>query len=149
MWKSVLKGDAEIDLTKVDTTRDMSEFDDETQGGVRKVMYDYQQKLQGKPTSDEQVPDKLCVCVLSARLALPKMSSFLCIDRCPCQALLLLVLPNLRWALESDVPLLVLPENAVNAGEGVGCRGIAVQRLAFRPVQGQYWRELIHATFSG
>ena len=52
---SVLEGDTEIDKTKVDTTRDISEFDEQTQSDFQHVMYDHHQKLQGKPTSQEMV----------------------------------------------------------------------------------------------
>lgn len=52
-WTTVLEGDTEIDKTKVDTTRDISEFDEQTQSDFQHVMYDHHQKLQGKPTSQE------------------------------------------------------------------------------------------------
>ncbi|KAJ7381978.1 protein localization to pericentriolar material [Desmophyllum pertusum] len=52
-WTAVLEGDAEIDKTKVDTTRDISDFDEQTQSDFHHVMYDHRQKLQGKPTSQE------------------------------------------------------------------------------------------------
>lgn len=55
MWKSVLKGEPEIDLTKVDTTRNMEDFDPETQAAIQRVTYDHHQKLQGKPTSQQKV----------------------------------------------------------------------------------------------
>lgn len=55
MWKSVLKGEPEIDLTKVDTTRNMEDFDPETQAAIQRVQYDHHQKLQGKPTSQQKV----------------------------------------------------------------------------------------------
>ena len=54
-WTAVLEGDAEIDKTKVDTTRDISDFDEQTQSDFEHVMYDHRQKLQGKPTSQELV----------------------------------------------------------------------------------------------
>jgi len=54
-WTAVLEGDAEIDKTKVDTTRDISDFDEQTQSDFQHVMYDHHQKLQGKPTSQELV----------------------------------------------------------------------------------------------
>ena len=54
MWKSVLKGEPEIDLTKVDTTRNMEDFDPETQAAIQRVTYDHHQKLQGKPTSQQK-----------------------------------------------------------------------------------------------
>ena len=55
MWKSVLMGESEIDLSKVDTTRDISEFDPECQAAIQRVSYDQHLKRQGKPTSSEKV----------------------------------------------------------------------------------------------
>lgn len=52
-WKCVLEGDEEIDTTKVESTRSMEEYDGETQGAIRKIMFDQTQKVQGKPTSDQ------------------------------------------------------------------------------------------------
>merc|ERR1719189_2589696 len=52
-WKCVLEGDQEIDTTKVESTRGMEEYDGETQGAIRKIMFDQCQKLQGKPSSDQ------------------------------------------------------------------------------------------------
>jgi len=49
----VVEGDPEIDTTKVESTRKMEEYDGETQGAIRKIMFDQNQKLQGKPTSDQ------------------------------------------------------------------------------------------------
>lgn len=40
IWKTVIKGDEEIDTTKVDNSKKLEEFDDETQGALRKVMYE-------------------------------------------------------------------------------------------------------------
>lgn len=54
-WTAVLEGDTEIDKSKVDTTRDISDFDEQTQSDFEHVMYDHHQKLQGKPTSQEKV----------------------------------------------------------------------------------------------
>ena len=59
MWKSVFEGEEGIDLTKVDTTRDISEFDPETQAAIQKASYDNHLKMLGKPTSQE----KVSVCV--------------------------------------------------------------------------------------
>jgi len=53
-WTALLEGEQEIDKTKLDTTKDISEFDEQTQADFQKVMYDHHQKLQGKPTSEEQ-----------------------------------------------------------------------------------------------
>ena len=52
-WKSVLEGDEQIDTTKVDSTRSMYDYDDETQGAIRKIVFDEHQKRKGQPTSDE------------------------------------------------------------------------------------------------
>lgn len=55
MWKSVLEGEVSIDLSKVDTTRDISEFDPECQAAIQKVTYDEHLKRLGKPTSGQTV----------------------------------------------------------------------------------------------
>ena len=55
MWKSVLEGEEGIDLTKVDTTRDISEFDPECQAAIQRVTYDHHMKMLGKPTSGQAV----------------------------------------------------------------------------------------------
>merc|ERR1712151_809480 len=52
-WKCVLEGDPEIDTTKVESTRSMEEYDGETQGAIRKIMFDQNQKVMGKATSDQ------------------------------------------------------------------------------------------------
>ena len=54
IWKTVLKGDSEIDVTKVDNSKKMSEFDDETQGALRKVVYEQNRKRMGLPTTEEE-----------------------------------------------------------------------------------------------
>ena len=54
-WTCVIKGDEEIDKSKIDTTRNISEFDEQTQTDYNRVMFDHQQKLMGKPTSQEMV----------------------------------------------------------------------------------------------
>ncbi|CAM9771759.1 unnamed protein product, partial [Sphacelaria rigidula] len=38
-WGSVVKGDPEIDTSKVDSTARIGEFDEETQGTIRKIMF--------------------------------------------------------------------------------------------------------------
>ncbi|XP_068675149.1 nudC domain-containing protein 3-like [Montipora foliosa] len=58
-WTSVLDGDIEIDKTRVDTTRNISDFDEQTQSDFEHVMYDHHQKLQGKPTSQEKKTHEL------------------------------------------------------------------------------------------
>merc|ERR1719188_1225853 len=52
-WKCVIEGDSEIDTTKVESTRSMEEYDGETQGAIRKIMFDQSQKVMGKPPSDQ------------------------------------------------------------------------------------------------
>mmetsp|Transcript_51828 Transcript_51828/g.116870 ORF Transcript_51828/g.116870 Transcript_51828/m.116870 type:complete len:369 (+) Transcript_51828:119-1225(+) len=52
-WKCVLEGDEEIDTSKVESVRRMDEYDGETQGAIRKIMFDQNQKIQGKATSDQ------------------------------------------------------------------------------------------------
>ena len=54
-WTTVIEGDPEIDKTKVDSTRAITDFDEQTQCDYERVMFDHHQKLQGKPTSQEKV----------------------------------------------------------------------------------------------
>ena len=53
MWGCVIEGEKEIDLTKVEALRDMSELDSESQAAVNRVIFDQHQKMQGKPQSHE------------------------------------------------------------------------------------------------
>lgn len=74
MWKSVFEvctrttkriiydtnqGEEGIDLSKVDTTRSLSEFDEEAQAAIERVTFDHHMKMLGKPTSSEQASHKL------------------------------------------------------------------------------------------
>lgn len=43
----------------MDTSRDISEFDQEAQAAIQKVTYDHHMKMLGKPTSNEKVSYKL------------------------------------------------------------------------------------------
>eukprot|EP00300_Choanocystis_sp_HF-7_P010522 c16990_g1_i2.p3 GENE.c16990_g1_i2~~c16990_g1_i2.p3 ORF type:complete len:114 (+),score=30.55 c16990_g1_i2:602-943(+) len=52
-WKTILAGDAEIDTTKVDSTKNISDYDNETQAEIRRLMWDQEQKRKGLPTSEE------------------------------------------------------------------------------------------------
>ncbi|CEL98453.1 unnamed protein product [Vitrella brassicaformis CCMP3155] len=52
-WKCVIEGDPEIDPTKVESSKRIEDFDDETQGAIRKIVFDQNQKAQGLPTSDQ------------------------------------------------------------------------------------------------
>lgn len=52
-------GDDEIDTKKVDNSKKLDEFDNETQGHLRKVLYEQERKRQGLPTTDEEKQQKL------------------------------------------------------------------------------------------
>lgn len=57
IWKTIIKGDQEIDATQVDNSKDIGDFDDETQGALRKIVYEQKRKQMGLPSTEEQ--DKL------------------------------------------------------------------------------------------
>lgn len=44
IWKTVVQGDKEIDATKVENSKPLEDFDPETQGALRKIMYEQQRK---------------------------------------------------------------------------------------------------------
>lgn len=52
-WHNVLERDEKIDTELVDNRRHISDYDDATQGQIRKIMFDQQQYHKGGPTSDE------------------------------------------------------------------------------------------------
>ena len=54
IWGTVFKGDTEIDTSKVNNTKPLQEFDDQTQGAIRKIMYEQQRKQMGLPTTEEE-----------------------------------------------------------------------------------------------
>mmetsp|Transcript_17717 Transcript_17717/g.39784 ORF Transcript_17717/g.39784 Transcript_17717/m.39784 type:complete len:88 (+) Transcript_17717:1-264(+) len=54
-WKHVIEGHPEIDTTKVDSSQNISEYDETTQATIRKIMFDQKQKLLGQPTSEDLV----------------------------------------------------------------------------------------------
>lgn len=67
-WRSILKGEPEIDTTKVDSTRKINEYDEETQASIRKIMYEQQQKRLGL-MSQESDEDKAALMLEKAKLA--------------------------------------------------------------------------------
>lgn len=52
-WDSVIIGEPEIDTQQVDSTRAIEDYDEQTQGTIRKIMFDQDQKRKGLPTSDD------------------------------------------------------------------------------------------------
>jgi hypothetical protein len=54
IWKTVIVGDEEIDTSKVDNSKRIDEFDDETQGALRKIIYEQNRKNNGLPTTEEE-----------------------------------------------------------------------------------------------
>lgn len=47
-WASVVKGDPEIDTTQVDSTRRIDEYDEGTQGAIRKIVHEQRQRQQSE-----------------------------------------------------------------------------------------------------
>ena len=54
IWKTVIQGDQEIDTKNVDNSKNLEDFDHETQGHLRKVLYEQKRKQMGLPTTEEQ-----------------------------------------------------------------------------------------------
>lgn len=53
-WRSVVAaGHPAIDVTRVDSTQAVTDYDDETQAAIRRIMFDQAQKAAGRPTSEE------------------------------------------------------------------------------------------------
>ena len=54
IWKTVINGDDEIDPKSVDNTKNVEDFDLETQGHLQKVLYERNRKMNGLPTTEEE-----------------------------------------------------------------------------------------------
>ena len=52
-WATIIADDEKIDTSLVDSRRHISDYDEATQGQLRKIMFDQKQKEKGLPTSDE------------------------------------------------------------------------------------------------
>lgn len=52
-WPNVIEGEPEIDTSKVDSRRNVNDYDPETQAQIRKIMFDQKQKALGLPTSED------------------------------------------------------------------------------------------------
>jgi len=52
-WKTVIEGDEEIDTDQVDSRRKIDQYDESTQGLLRKMIFDQNQERRGLPKSDE------------------------------------------------------------------------------------------------
>lgn len=51
----ISQGEDGIDLSRIDNSRNIAEFDQEAQVAIERVTYDHHMKMMGKPTSSEQV----------------------------------------------------------------------------------------------
>ena len=65
-WKTVLEGDDEIDTDMVDSTRHISSYEEQTQGMIRKCLFDQRQERMGLPSSDEILGKKPSIPTLPA-----------------------------------------------------------------------------------
>lgn len=52
-WETVITGDDEIDTDLVDSTTKIHDYDEATQGAIRKIFFDHRQDRLGLPSSDE------------------------------------------------------------------------------------------------
>eukprot|EP01039_Chlorochromonas_danica_P002710 gene2710-2960_t len=58
-WKSVIQGHPEIDTTKVDSTKSLYDYDEQTQAAIRKIVHEQRLKIQGVKTAEELQQEEL------------------------------------------------------------------------------------------
>lgn len=54
IWSAAFKGHQEIDTKKVDNSKKIEEFDNETQAALNKIVYEQNRKKNGLPTTEEE-----------------------------------------------------------------------------------------------
>ena len=54
IWKSAFKGDREIDTKKVDNSKRIDEFDNDTQAALNKIVYEQNRKKNGLLSTEEE-----------------------------------------------------------------------------------------------
>ncbi|CDJ52349.1 nuclear movement domain-containing protein, putative [Eimeria brunetti] len=58
-WEALIQGDPKIDTTKVESVKRVEDFDDATQGHIRKIVFEQRQKMQGLKTEEELQQEKI------------------------------------------------------------------------------------------
>lgn len=54
IWKQAFKGHKEIDTKTVDNSKNLDDFDNDTQAALRKIMYEQNRKRNGLPTTEDE-----------------------------------------------------------------------------------------------
>ena len=67
-WDTVIEGDEKIDTDLIDSKRHISEYDDATQGQIRKIIFDQNQERRGLETSDDILGKKPEICERAGRV---------------------------------------------------------------------------------
>ncbi|CAL7936351.1 unnamed protein product [Xylocopa violacea] len=58
-WQALIVGEPKIDLTKIDCSRNLDDMGSEAQMKVQELMWNHQQKILGKPTSEQIKMEKV------------------------------------------------------------------------------------------